>query len=179
MDLIFLPWKTTSPGYVYDGGGYEAVPILEEFTPYAAAFCNWELFDHYEKALFDLEIGISSVCALEGISFLDRMHDAEEVTTIGLSRGYEPWRVEIHREVYHYPSNVWLPWLHFHFFGPFDWGADIARLSKLANTVIPYLCDHALLLSEYTGLLKERQKGVAPQLTVVSAPSRNQALESM
>jgi hypothetical protein len=148
-DLIFLPWRETCQGHVYGGAGYRAVPISQEFAPYAAAFSNWTSCDDCDKDWHDLEIGISPACSLEGVSFLDRLHDAEDIVHIRLSRGFEPWTVEIHHEVYHYPTNVWLPWLQFHFFGPFDWGEDTERLSRLANTVIPYLCTNALFLSAY------------------------------
>jgi hypothetical protein len=163
--LQFLPWEKptlTCQGHDWDGGyGSIDIPVLEGFTPYAAAFSNWEYCDVCDKAWFDLEVGISPACTLKGVSFLDRLHDAESISRVRLRRGFEPWTVEIHHEVYHYPSNLWLPWLQFHFFGPFDWPDEgqKERLSRLANTVIPYLCDQALAISTYAWPLRQPHGG--------------------
>ena len=164
-DLQFLPWEKPAcacscRGHDF-GHSYLEVPIVEAFKPFAAAFSNWECCDTCDIGYFDLEVCISPACSLEGERFLDRLHEAEEISRIRLSRGREPWRADVHYEVYHYPSNLWLPWLQFHYFGPFDWPEDgqKERLARFAHTVIPYLCDTALVISEQAWPLRQPHGG--------------------
>ena len=163
-DLQFLPWSEPSfcsnRNHEWDGD-YSTVPILEEFTPFAVAYSNWEGCATCKKEWFDLEIGISPVCSLKGISLLDRLHDAEDISRLRLSRGMEPWRVEVHFDVYHFETDLELPWLQFHYFGPFNWPDEgqKERLSRLANTVIPYLCENALVIAEYAWPLRQPHGG--------------------
>ena len=162
MDLQFFPWEETMicSGHDWDGS-YITVPVPEEFKPFAAAFSNWECCDTCDKDWFDLEIGISPACSLEGKDLLDRLHEAEEISRIRLSRGMQPWNAEVHYDVYHYPSDLSLPWLQFHYFGPFDWPEDgmMERLTRLADTVIPYLCDNALAINAYAWPLRKPHGG--------------------
>jgi hypothetical protein len=86
-----------------------------------------------ETGIDELEIGISPDCAVDRGDFLcDRLHTAEEIARIRLSRGREPWRADIHfdvRDVYYGSDKYgfWLPWLQFHYFGPFDWPREGVR----------------------------------------------------
>jgi hypothetical protein len=98
-DLQFLPWENvvcTCEGHDW-GGGYIDVPVVEEFKPYAAAFSNG---DTCHEDWFDLEIALSPVCSLKGIGFLDRIHEAETISRMRLSRGRNPWKAEVHFDVY-------------------------------------------------------------------------------
>jgi hypothetical protein len=159
-DLQFLPWEKPATCQGHDvWSSYRDVPILKEFMPFAAAFSNWEGCDVCDKDWFDLEVCISPACSLEGVSFLDWLHEAEEISRVRLSRGMEPWCAEVHFGGYHFESRLWLPWLQFHFFGPFEWGEDTARLSRLANTVIPYLCENSLEVAEYAWPLRQPHGG--------------------
>jgi hypothetical protein len=171
-DLQFLPCETFSlfcpscgEHHKYRLGHY-SVTIRSDYRPYAAAFSNWIDCPGFTNRVYDLELGIASVCTADRRVWLcDRMHTAEEISRIKLSRGRAPWHAEIHFDVedVHYAGHawgdgIWMPWQHYHFFGPFvapeNADVDLPRMTRLADTVIPYLCDNALAINAYAWPLR-------------------------
>ena len=146
--------------------------------PYAAANSNWiNCLGFLEddglcwNRIYDLEIGITAASTADRRDWLcDRMHTAETISRIQLSRGRAPWHAEIHFDVtdVHYAGDewgdgLWLPWQHYHYFGPFvapeGEDVDLPRMTCLADTVIPFLCDNALAINAYAWPLRQPHGG--------------------
>lgn len=157
--LYFLPWEPRAELCLRCGmdldprSSYEIVPVEARFRPFAAAFTNDQSCATCYAPAFDLEIGIASA-SVPGQSVLcDRLHIALELSRIRLSRGLLPWHADIHFDLWNVnytAANLELPWLHYHYFGLFDWQDEPKpRLARFADTVMPYLLDKAPVINDY------------------------------
>jgi hypothetical protein len=163
--------------YGLDIGIGSVSPINKQYLPLQRHFRVLTKFAHVESRLSECKrqrevvfYAPVNLCDRRACSasvavglLCDRMHRTETISIIRLTRGKKPWSATIYFDVSHVnygshsgESTLWLPWLQCHYFEPFGapQGVDWQRLTRIAEHLIPFLCENALAVCEYAWPLR-------------------------